>query len=169
MGIFAALVLASCSPEEQEPIPFESIASGATPASGEIQAGGALAYQIFADSTAWSAFWRRSFATPVPEVRFEDEFVLRVEWGTQPTGGYGVEIRTLKLDGKSGTLYVGLGLKEPGPDDMVTQALTTPYAVVRVPRAGRDRDLPTLQFSRLDGTERRELQARRLEPTAAGP
>lgn len=49
--------------------------------------GSALAYQIITDSTTWSAFWHRSVATPVPELRFEDEFVLRVEWGTQPTGG----------------------------------------------------------------------------------
>ena len=52
-------------------------------------------------------------------------------WGEKPTGGYSVEITSVRSDGDR--VGVQLSLKDPPPDAMVTQALTYPYvtAVVR--------------------------------------
>jgi len=49
-------------------------------------------------------------------------------WGTRPTGGYDVKIRDaiIRDDDK---IYVRLAFTSPGPDEMVTQAITHPYTM----------------------------------------
>lgn len=48
-------------------------------------------------------------------------------WGTRPTGGYDVRIREAVT--RNGTLYVQLEYTRPGPDEMVTQAITHPFDI----------------------------------------
>ena len=47
--------------------------------------------------------------------------------GVKPSGGHAVAIRSARLDGNRVT--VRLELREPGPDDFTSQALTSPFAV----------------------------------------
>lgn len=54
-------------------------------------------------------------------------------WGEKPTGGYSVEITSVRSDG--GRVGIQLYLKDPPPDAMVTQALTYPYAAAVVRNA----------------------------------
>lgn len=51
-------------------------------------------------------------------------------WGEKPTGGYSVEITSVRSDGDQ--VGIQLSLKDPPPDAMVTQALTYPYAAAVV-------------------------------------
>src|SRR5215210_1219710 len=48
-------------------------------------------------------------------------------WGEKPTGGYSMSVRSARLEGDRVT--VRLALKEPPSDEILTQALTYPYAV----------------------------------------
>ena len=52
-------------------------------------------------------------------------------WGEKPTGGYSVEVRSVKRDG--GLLKVFYILDSPGPGEVVTQAITHPRASVDLP------------------------------------
>lgn len=62
----------------------------------------------------------------------ETEVMLLV-WamGEKPSGGFGVDISAVQLFGS--TLVVRAHLREPGADEMVTEALTYPFHVVAVP------------------------------------
>lgn len=171
MWMLVAVALASCGAESLEPVRFESIAHGSTPVAGEVSAAAAVTYRIVADSTAWSEFRRhRPMAEAAPEVRFEDEWVLCIEWATQPTGGYGVEIAAVAFDRRSNTLHVDLEFEEPRLGDMVIPVLTSPWVVARVhlPGGGRGRALPAVQFTHRIGTERQPVEAQRLD-TAPDP
>ena len=48
-------------------------------------------------------------------------------WGEKRTGGYSIAVRSARLEGDRVT--VGLELKEPPSDAILTQALTHPYAI----------------------------------------
>lgn len=65
-----------------------------------------------------------------PAVDFASESVVFLLAGSRPTGGYSVEARGVALEEK--TLVVDAEVKGPPPGSMVTQALTSPYAVVAV-------------------------------------
>lgn len=73
---------------------------------------------------------------PLPLFDFGRETVLAVLMGQRPTGGYGVEVRDVTLEG--GDLFVDVILREPAPDAITTSALTSPWALVRVLRGGID-------------------------------
>lgn len=67
---------------------------------------------------------------------FSREHLLLVAAGRKPSGGYGVALEGSRMEG--GTLEVIMALRSPSPDQMVTQALTSPCAVVAVPAEGWD-------------------------------
>jgi hypothetical protein len=81
----------------------------------------------------WQAIWKEHGAgDAAPGVDFAKEMVAAVFLGTRPTGGYAVEIRSTRRDGK--TLVIEYVEERPGPDAIVTQALTSPFQIVRIPR-----------------------------------
>lgn len=55
---------------------------------------------------------------------------LAVFWGRKPSGGYSVEVASARLE--DGKLVVCLELRAPRPGEIVTQALTYPYAVAEI-------------------------------------
>lgn len=67
---------------------------------------------------------------------FSREHLLLVAAGRKPSGGYGVALEDSRMEGD--TLEVTMALRSPSPDQMVTQALTSPCAVVAVPAEGWD-------------------------------
>lgn len=85
--------------------------------------------------------WNRAYASrlelpPLPDVSFQRETILAVFQGQQPTGGYGIEVSDVVIDGQE--LFVDMQFLEPGPDAITTQALTSPWVMIRVLRGGID-------------------------------
>jgi hypothetical protein len=79
----------------------------------------------------WSAVQADAFAPPPPpELRFDRETILGVRLAQRPTGGYGIEVAGVERDGDE--LFVDVVLREPAEGAIVTQALTQPWAIVRV-------------------------------------
>lgn len=67
---------------------------------------------------------------PLANVDFEREHLVLVGLGQKPTGGYGV---TLSSSGLSDdVLELAVDVRQPQADAMVTQALTTPCAVIAI-------------------------------------
>jgi hypothetical protein len=64
----------------------------------------------------------------LPEVDFSKEMVIAVFMGEKPTGGYGIEVTSVYE--YRDKITVNVKEKEPGPDEIVTQALTYPYHIV---------------------------------------
>lgn len=100
--------------------------------------GGRQSFSLLALRTAdeWDAFWRQVQRPKPQSLDTAREMGVAVFLGQRNTGGYGVEILQVKAEG--GKLVVEYRETTPSPDMMVTQALTTPWTVVVVPRS----DLP---------------------------
>ncbi len=69
-------------------------------------------------------------------VQFEREHIVLAAIGQKPTGGYSVTLDSSEI--RSGTLKLTVRVSEPAPGTMVTQALTTPCAVIAVTAKGWD-------------------------------
>ena len=65
-----------------------------------------------------------------PQADFARESVVILLAGPRNTGGWSVEPRGVSLEGR--TLIVDAAIKSPPPDAMVTQAFTSPFAVIAV-------------------------------------
>ncbi|MEX2476528.1 protease complex subunit PrcB family protein [Marinobacter sp.] len=63
-------------------------------------------------------------------VDFDREHLLLIGLGQKPTGGYGVTLEGAEI--REGALEVAVNVRQPATDAMVTQALTTPCAVIAV-------------------------------------
>jgi hypothetical protein len=115
-------------------VPFEIVARGQQAAGVDM-----AAFQLLRTNEELAAAWGRAYGAslqppPVPAADLERETLLAVFLGSKPTGGYGAEVRGVTLEG--GDLFVDLVESAPGPGAMVTQALTSPWLIVRVPRGG---------------------------------
>ena len=81
----------------------------------------------------WETLWTSINPTqPAPAVPFATEAVAAVFLGERPSGGYRVNITGTRRDGTA--LVIEYTERAPGPGDIVTQALTSPFHIVRVPR-----------------------------------
>lgn len=67
---------------------------------------------------------------PMRALDFDQEHILIVGLGQKPTGGFGLTLANSEIDG--GTLEVTVFLRRPPADAIVTQALTTPCAVLAI-------------------------------------
>ncbi|OEY65269.1 protease complex subunit PrcB family protein [Marinobacter sp. X15-166B] len=67
---------------------------------------------------------------PLEQLDFSREHLVLVALGQKPTGGYGVTLAQAVIE--SGELRLTVSVHQPEPGTMVTQALTTPCAVVAV-------------------------------------
>lgn len=71
-----------------------------------------------------------------PHVDFTKESVVFLLAGSKPTGGWSVVPQSVALEGE--TLVVTATVKGPGPESIVTQAFTSPFAVIAVSAKFRD-------------------------------
>ncbi len=83
--------------------------------------------------------WNAAHATlltppPAPEVNWERETVLALFLGSRPTGGYGISLERLSQQGAE--IYADIRVSEPAPGAISTQALTSPWQMVRILRGG---------------------------------
>ncbi|MGO1461398.1 MAG: protease complex subunit PrcB family protein [Marinobacter sp.] len=65
------------------------------------------------------------------QVNLEQEHLLFVTLGEKPTGGYSISLAS--AENLENTLHLSMTVRSPAPGTMVTQAITSPCAVVAVP------------------------------------
>lgn len=121
--------LASAASEST--LAFSTLARGDT--SGVI----APTYLAIRSREAWQTLWAQHVMgspSALPIVDFSREIVLAVFAGERPTGGYEIVITTVEAG--SGGLLVTYSETGPPPGSFLTQQLTHPYHLVRVPRVG---------------------------------
>jgi len=70
------------------------------------------------------------FADSGVEVDLDKHSVILLALSEQATGGYSADITALQIKGQE--LYIQTTSVAPGPNDMVTQALTYPFCAVAV-------------------------------------
>ncbi len=111
-------------------VPFATVARGAQSGIRE------PLHAVVRTLDDWTTLWRRHLGGAPPPIDFAAEMVVAVFAGTRPTGGYTVEIIDVVLAERA--LRVGYRERTPPPGALVTQALTAPFHIIRLPRS----DLP---------------------------
>lgn len=84
-------------------------------------------------AAVWAAMWPDGSAQPLPQVDFAREVLVVVALGQRPTGGYGILVDSATAT-PSG-LSVRIRTISPGPRCAVTQSLTQPVDIARLPRS----------------------------------
>jgi hypothetical protein len=79
----------------------------------------------------WQTLWNEHAPSERPRVDFTKDMVVGVFLGTRPTGGYSVEIVSVEATGEG--IVVSYRETQPARDAMLTQALTSPVHLVRIP------------------------------------
>ncbi len=87
----------------------------------------------------WQAFWKRHVqgvlpSPPLPEVDFTTRFVLVAMDEVRGSGGYGIEIKEIKLDPTMSDrpFEIILQLTQPGSAAGTIAVMTRPYHIVEV-------------------------------------
>lgn len=99
--------------------------------------------EVAVGEASWEELWSRIHPPPLdsppdtlsserPHVDLGVEAVVAVFRGTKPTGGYSVRVSSVRV--KAGSVELTVEMRDPPPGSMVTQALTSPYSLVTVPR-----------------------------------
>ena len=84
---------------------------------------------------AWAIAHGAQLAPPaLPQVNYENETVLTLFMGSRATGGY--DIRLDRLSRQGNEYFADVTLTEPAEGAMLTQALTSPWQIVRILRGG---------------------------------
>ncbi len=83
----------------------------------------------------WDTLWREHAGpdAEAPAVDFGREMVVGVFLGSRNTGGYSVEITG--VDRTAGTIVVHYAERTPERGMMLAQVITSPFELVKVPRA----------------------------------
>ncbi len=105
----------------------------------------AHAHYVVRNKSEWQRMWRQGHysmqvgvpPTPPspPPVDFQSEMILAVFQGHCSSGGYGVTIS--KVGETDEQLTVVVKYREPGPNESTTQAVTSPFCMVSVPRSDK--------------------------------
>jgi hypothetical protein len=114
--------------EEAKPVDFSVLATG-TMSRREAS----RSVELITDEAAWRRAWEIiGGGRPVPDVSFDTRAVVVAYQGQQPTGGYSVEITGIKRVGT--VLAVSVSERRPASGSLTTQALTSPFVAVSIPR-----------------------------------
>ena len=128
-AIFGLIV--SCMAQSSRDVPYQIIARGQY--SGEADQG----VKVFRTERALEEFSKEK-AQDLPKKFFKDvdwdkEQILVVFAGQQNSGGYGIDIKRIGgIDVQR--LVIEAVLTKPSAGQIVTQALTTPYVVIKMAR-----------------------------------
>lgn len=111
------------------PVPFEILEEGVNAAVTE-----GKNYRIQSDeqlAALWEMIYGTGSAPAMPAVDFSKEEILAVFSGQKNTGGYDVSIKEVMQ--KNGMRVVTIVHEAPGDGCSMTDALTSPFELIRVP------------------------------------
>ncbi|HEX8475366.1 MAG TPA: DUF885 family protein [Pyrinomonadaceae bacterium] len=94
---------------------------------------GGRAVELVTDEDEWRRVWLViGEERPRPDINFNTRAVVVVYQGQQTTGGYSISIDKIRRDGT--TLAVYPSERRPASEDRTTQAVTSPFVAVSIPR-----------------------------------
>ncbi len=96
--------------------------------------------EVVHESQDWADVWaaihaNKSEPPTRPVVDMSRESVLLIIMGQRSTGGYDIAVTDVTMSGDQ--VIVTLAVTTPQTDEMVTQALTSPYIAVAIPATDR--------------------------------
>jgi hypothetical protein len=119
---------ASTSDEDSRDVDYSVVATG-TMSSYE----GIRSLELVSNQADWQRVWQIVGSDRrMPEINFDTRSVIIVYQGRKPTGGWSVLVD--KLTRKGSRLIVSVREQKPGPGDITTDVLTSPFVIVSIPR-----------------------------------
>ncbi|MFA5552653.1 MAG: protease complex subunit PrcB family protein [Trueperaceae bacterium] len=102
---------------------------------------GSATYELVTNESQLLSLWNRAHGAllsppQVPRVDFARETVVAIFIGGRGTGGHSVSVQ--QVTEENGELYLDVSIGSPAPGTITTQALTSPWVLVRVLRGGYD-------------------------------
>ena len=114
--------------EDSRDVDFSVVATG-TNSSYE----GIRSLELVSNQTDWQRVWQIVGSDRrIPEINFDTRSVIIVYQGRKPTGGWSILVIKLRREGSR--LIVSVREQKPGPGDITTDALTSPFVIVSIPR-----------------------------------
>lgn len=114
--------------EDARAVDFSVLATG-TGSSYE----GTRRLELISGQADWQRVWRTVGSDrPMPDVNFATRAVIVVYQGQQRTGGYSIAVSEIRRVGTS--LIVKTAERSPQPGEITTDALTSPFVAVSIPR-----------------------------------
>lgn len=94
---------------------------------------GGRAVELISDAEGWRRAWSLiGGGRPLLDINFATRSVVLVFQGQQSSGGYSVSVEEIRRDGT--LLAVRVNERRPASGDITTQAITSPFVAVSVPR-----------------------------------
>ncbi|HYG59780.1 MAG TPA: protease complex subunit PrcB family protein, partial [Symbiobacteriaceae bacterium] len=117
------------------PLAFSSVSKGSYSGVAERKA------VLLTDAAQWNQHWQVHSAhqvpvPPAPAADFSQSALLAVYMGEQTSGGHSITVTDVQEE--NGKLIVTVKQTAPGPNSIVTMALTQPYHIVRIPAVSKD-------------------------------
>lgn len=81
---------------------------------------------------ALNALYKELNLGEAPKVDFKKKMAVALFMGQKNSGGFSVTVSSVIV--KNGIATVMVKYTEPGPDDMVTSAITNPYCIAVIPK-----------------------------------
>jgi len=114
--------------EDSREVDFSVLATG-TMSSYE----GIRSLELISNQNDWQRVWQIvGSGWRMPEVNFDTRSVIVVYQGRKTSGGYSIAVERLRRVGMN--LIVSAKEQSPKPGDITTDALTSPFVVVSIPR-----------------------------------
>lgn len=126
-------------PPVTTPVPPTTPVTGASVNLTELASGAyakvtSFTVQVATNQTAANALFAQAYGNQsgTPSVSsVSGGTVVGVFMGQRPTGGYGIKVVSASASG--GVLTLVVQVRSPGPGSITTQAITSPWTIVRVP------------------------------------
>jgi hypothetical protein len=99
--------------------------------------------RVIDNQEGWINLWQQHTSDtepppPVPQVDFTSYNVVAVFAGEKSTGGYSVEMLTVETRNFQTkdlpSLVIVVEYRQPQPEDFVTEAMTYPYHMIKIPQ-----------------------------------
>lgn len=102
-------------------------------------------FQVFGDRESFLFHYEDAppEAARISSLDFEKSYLVVIQQGLCPTGGYSIRVRAVRV--QPPVVTVTVDFQEPGPGDIVTMAMTTPHLFLLVPRP-RGKRQPVFRF-----------------------
>lgn len=113
------------------------------------------AREVVVNQEAWEKLWKshrgnvKGGDPAPPKVDWSREMVLATFMGARPTGGFAVRITGAAEE--KGKLVVSVAERKPGPNDLVTQAFTSPFCIVSVPKSEKPVEWKSVDWKTVEG------------------
>jgi len=89
-------------------------------------------YYVVTDQQTFVQIGEKINQQQTDDIDFNQEMVIAVFQGQQSTGGYEIEIEKVVRTKENLKVYISETV--PDPSDIVTQALTSPYHLIKLPK-----------------------------------